>query len=94
MIFDAKETGQRIRTRRNELKISPTKAALDLHVSPDYLRKIELGHRNPSIDLLLSLSEYLDVSMDYLTKGNRRSRALHTEIDDVIKKLTAIQEKY
>lgn len=93
MTFNAQEAGQRIRNRRTELNISLSKAALDLHITPEYLRKVELGHSSPSLDILLSLSEYLDVSTDYLSKGYTCRPDLSTRIDSVIMELTTIQKE-
>ena len=41
-----------------------------LNIGADHLGKIEVGKRGISIDLLLDLSEKLNVSIDFLIKGN------------------------
>ena len=38
----------------------------ELNISTDQLRKIECGSRGPSLDRLISLAVYFDVSTDYL----------------------------
>lgn len=93
MTFNAQEAGQRIRNRRTELNIPIAKAAFDLHISIEYLRKVELGHKSPSLETLLSLSEYLDVSTDYLSRGHTTRSDLSEKIDSVITALVAIQKE-
>ena len=93
MVFSPTDVGQRIRTHRLEAKISLTKAALDLHISPDYLAKIERGVRHLPIDILLSISEYFQVSIDYILFGTQGQHGLAEELNDVIHALQAIQRK-
>lgn len=91
MTFDAKEIGHRIKRRRVELHISPTKAALDLNVSLDHLRKLEVGLRSPSLELLLLLSDYFGVTTDFLLKGSQAQAALHKELNVIIERLVELE---
>lgn len=93
MTLDARKTGERIHNRREELNLSVTKAALDLHISPDYLRKIEYGTRHPSLDIILSLADYLGTTTDYLLYGEKNQLNLSAELDAVIKSLQEIQKR-
>ena len=93
MVFSPTDVGQRIREHRTRAKISLTNAALDLHLSPDYLAKIERGVRHLSIDVLLSISEYYHISVDYILFGTQGHHELAEELSGIIYALQAIQRK-
>lgn len=48
----------------NQLKV-----AMDLNITRQALSYYENGKRSPDIDMLKVLSEYYDVSIDYLING-------------------------
>jgi transcriptional regulator with XRE-family HTH domain len=52
-----------IRKRRN---LNQLKVALDLNISREALSHYENGKRNPDLRMLRRMSEYFDVSIDYL----------------------------
>lgn len=54
---------------RKEKKLTQLKVAMDLNVSREALSHYENGKREPSIDLLVKMSEYFNVSIDYLING-------------------------
>ncbi len=93
MMFNAKEVGQRIRERRMELSLSLPQAALELHLSADHLRKIEKGTRNPPLELLGPLSNYLDVSIQYLLSGEDEKVELIEQLDKVIHIIQDVKTK-
>lgn len=62
-------TQNRIRQIRTKKKISGTKIAKQLSISPQYFYDIEKGERNLSADLALRISEILGVSVNYLLGG-------------------------
>lgn len=45
------------------------KVALDLNISRESLSYYENGKREPSLNLLVSMSHYFNVSIDYLITG-------------------------
>ena len=49
--------------------INQQKAAIDLNISREALSHYETGKRSPDIDMLLRLSDYFDVSVDFLITG-------------------------
>lgn len=51
---------------------SQLKVAMDLNISREALSYYESGKRNPDIQMLLALSEYFRVSVDYLITGEER----------------------
>ncbi len=55
-----------IRKKRN---LNQLKVAMDLNISREALSHYENGKREPSIDMLNKLSQYFDVSIDYLING-------------------------
>ena len=55
-----------IRKQRN---LNQLKVALDLNISREALSHYENGKRSPDIQMLRMLSEYFNVSIDYLVNG-------------------------
>ena len=73
MYFSQKEFGLRVKDLRREQHLTQEQLAAMLNVSVEHLRKIELGKRGISIDLLLDLAAELGVSVDFLITGNPRT---------------------
>ena len=48
---------------------SQLKVAMDLNISREALSYYETGKRSPDLDMLVKLSEYFNVSIDYLITG-------------------------
>ncbi len=53
---------------------SQLKVAMDLSISREALSYYENGKRSPDITMLCTLSEYFDVSIDYLINGKDFSK--------------------
>ena len=73
MHFQPIQFGERIRKLRREHHLTQEQLAVMLNISVEHLRKIELGKRGISIDLLLDLSNVLEVSSDFLLSGIPRT---------------------
>ena len=58
-----------LREIRKKQRLNQQKVALDLHISRECLSYYENGKREPSLDLLVSMSEYFNVSINYLITG-------------------------
>ncbi|MGK3105850.1 helix-turn-helix domain-containing protein [Streptomyces sp. WAC05858] len=71
------EFGQRVRRRREELGFSQRRLAGDI-VTASYISLLESGQRSPTLDLVLHLSEVLQMPLEELT-GRDRSSAASTE---------------
>lgn len=84
MTIDPKATGKRIRQERINNGLSLEKASIDMNVSLEHLKKIETGHRSPSLDLILLIAGYYHVSVDYLLTGCFCTENLHMEIRRII----------
>ena len=55
---------------RKQNKLSQSQLAKDLNISPSALGMYEQGRRMPSLDILVRLSAYFHVSLDYLITGS------------------------
>lgn len=60
-----------IRKQRN---LNQLKVAMDLSISREALSYYENGKRSPNIEMLVALSEYFNVSIDYLITGKEFKR--------------------
>ena len=54
---------------RKEKKLTQLKVAMDLNISREALSHYENNKREPSIELLIKMSEYFNVSIDFLING-------------------------
>ena len=57
---------KKIRKQRN---LNQQKVAMDLYISRESLSYYENGKREPSLELLLKMSNYFNVSINYLITG-------------------------
>lgn len=67
--FDVTEFTTLLSTLRKAQRMIQQGLADALHISLEYLRKIERGQRKPSIDLIVAMARYFHVSSDYLLMG-------------------------
>ena len=58
-----------LRKIRKKKGLSQLKVAMDLAISREALSYYETGKRSPDIQMLLNLSNYFNVSIDYLIRG-------------------------
>ena len=54
---------------RKQKNLNQLKVALDLNISREALSHYENGKRSPDIDMLRILSNYFNVSIDFLING-------------------------
>ena len=54
---------------RKKLQLNQQKVALDLNISREALSHYENGKRQPSLELLVRMSAYFNVSINYLITG-------------------------
>ena len=54
---------------RKQKNLNQQKVAFDLHISREALSYYENGKREPSLQLLVQMSRYFNVSIDYLITG-------------------------
>ncbi len=58
-----------LRIIRKQRNLNQQKVAMDLNVSREVISHYENGKRNPDIEMLKALSEYFNVSIDFLING-------------------------
>lgn len=63
-----------LRAIRKQKKLNQLKVAIDLNISREALSHYENGKRSPDIQMLRKLSEYFNVSIDFLINGREFSR--------------------
>lgn len=54
---------------RKSKNLNQQKVAMDLHISREALSYYENGKREPSLTLLVEMSRYFNVSINYLITG-------------------------
>lgn len=74
--------GARLRSRRIKCKLTQQKMADLLSLSLNAYQKYEQGERNPSFDVLLRISEILDVSIDWLLGRDEYLKSLGVSVDE------------
>lgn len=62
-----------LRLIRKQRKYSQLKVAFDLNISREALSHYETGKRSPDIQMLRQLSDYFNISIDYLINGTEFS---------------------
>lgn len=93
MYYDAEKIGERIQELRKENNITQENLAYKLGVTAHHLGRIEKGKKGTSVDLLMDVSEYFDISTDYLLFGRKNnSDEIKESIRSVIKQLDNIQK--
>ena len=58
-----------LKSIRKQKKYSQLKVAMDLSISREALSYYENGKRSPDLDMLVLLSNYFGVSIDFLITG-------------------------
>ena len=67
--FNMKEFGTRLRKLRQACGKTQEELCEEIGVSDTHYRKIEAGTRTGSLELIVEMAEYFDVSLDYLILG-------------------------
>lgn len=97
MRHNLKECGKRIQQLRKERELTQEQLAEKLNVSQNTIAKIESGLRRPSIDFLLEISEFFNVSTNYLVFGvhaeDVEDEKSKKDIDETIEKLLEKKEE-
>ena len=90
MYYDVIETGRRIQKLRKGKGLTQEQL---LKVTDRHIRSVESGERNASIDLLVSLSDIFNVSLDYLILGKQTWKQMKEEIHAMLENLSAMVER-
>ena len=59
-----------LREIRKKKHLNQQRVAIDLNITREALSHYENGRRDPSLAMLVRLSEYFNVSIDYLITGH------------------------
>lgn len=62
-----------LRLIRKQKRLNQLKVAMDMNISREALSHYETGKRSPDIQMLRQLSDYFNVSIDYLINGEEFS---------------------
>ena len=54
---------------RKQKRLNQQRVAFDLHISRESLSHYENGKREPSLELLVEMSKYFNVSINFLITG-------------------------
>ena len=93
------EIGNRIRYIREELKLSQIAFAEMIGVSREHIGRIERNPKQPSLDVLTSISYYTGYSVDYILFGRDNhyqevKREMNkAEMVKIIKEMNTLLEK-
>ena len=93
MLYNIKESGERIRQLRMSREMTQEQLAIKLNIGDRYLRKIEMGEKGPSIDILVEISALFKVSLDYIIMGRQSPDDLKQQLYSVIQSLSKLAEK-
>ncbi len=74
------EIGLRIKENRKKMKLTQEMLAEKLGISVKHLSEVERGIAGLSIENLILLSTFFDVSLDYLIKGDRNDDPLRLTV--------------
>lgn len=64
-----------LREIRKKKGLSQQKVAMDLNISREAISYYENGKRNPDVSMLIAMSKYFNVSIDYLITGKDFDRS-------------------
>lgn len=90
--MDRVALGKRIREARNKAKMTQEVLAEKADIAVTYLGEIERGEKTPSLEVLISLTDSLGVTSDYLLRDNLESGAVYVDAD-ISKKLANLTYK-
>ena len=93
MKYDAVALGRRIAALRKNMNCSQMEFSEMLFVNQGYLSQIEIGHRKPSLELIVDIADLTGADMNYLVLGKGQSDSIKTERRTVIDMLNAIDER-
>lgn len=87
--------GNKIRERRNFLKVTQENLANDINVSASFISDIENGRRKMSLETMIKISIALKTSLDYFVLDNVKDVKLKNNIkyDELKNILETVDEK-
>jgi transcriptional regulator with XRE-family HTH domain len=90
--------GEKIRHKRLSSKLSQSEVAEHVGLSDSFYGHIERGSRKPSIESIVAIADYLDISLDFLFFESKPTRTdnerLQSELDNIFRDKTPSQRNY
>ena len=89
--------GERLRTLRNEQKITQTELSKRIGISKAMISSYELEQRQPSYAVMIKLAAYFNVTTDFLL-GLEKKRTVgvdglsESEVEGIIKMIDALRK--
>ena len=98
MQYNTKASGKRIKQLRQEMNLSQEQLAEKLNVSQNMIAKIECGLRRPSVDFLIELAEFFEISLHYIVIGTLeeatdKKRQIEEAIEQIDQMMELLQNK-
>ncbi len=91
--YNPKETGSRIRALRIGRNLTQAEVAAVIGLEPKSFSKIERGITGCSIDTLVLLSDYFQVTLDYLVFGNNQKLSnIKDRLNDLVDQIAIIRD--
>lgn len=89
------DVGNKIRERRNFLKVTQENLANDINVSASFISDIENGRRKMSLETMIKISNALKTSLDYFVLDNVKDIKTKNNIkfDELKNILETVDEK-
>ncbi|MCI8617459.1 MAG: helix-turn-helix transcriptional regulator [Clostridia bacterium] len=89
------KVGNKIRERRNFLKITQENLANDINVSASFISDIENGRRKMSLETIIKISIVLKTSLDYFVLDNVKDVKIknETKFEELKNILGTVDEK-
>lgn len=91
MYYDIEKAGRRIHELRTKRGISQEKLACEINVHKKTISKAERGVSSLSIDHLIDIADYFDVTLDFLVLG--RMQEIGREINEIFENLECSVDK-
>lgn len=96
MNYDMKQSGGRIRQLRIHKGYTQEALARDLNIDRNLLSHVEAGRRGCTVDLLIQLAAFFDVSMDWIVLGKEHGTSgrvqLKSDVAQMIARLEAFEK--
>ena len=87
-MYDLEQTGKCVKRLRKNM--TQQEFAEQVNISLDTVRKIEQGRRGMSIDILIEIADFFNVSTDYLLCRNISDRDINKCLNDLKLKITEL----
>ena len=81
MNFDIAAFGRRLQALRKAQHLTQVQLAMNLNISTQHLSNIEIGQKRPSIELMVCMASYFQVSLDFLILGSQGHSQIYGEME-------------